>query len=168
MALTAVPAVSMGVKKRMIINGEYDFCDNSSKRWSLPGTDDVLVESTATEMKVLDEKSDLSGDLQVRGPNVFKCYFGRPEATAKEFTKVCFLRLKGSSDLTSLTLCLCWFAYNGHERFYYRLKKWKRLKRTSLLLIARQQNAWIRSQLTLLWVAMGLTFYAKLNSFNSC
>ena len=56
------------------------------------GSDEVLVHSSAAEAKILNENSDLSGDLQVRGPNVFKCYFGKPEATAKEFTKVKIIR----------------------------------------------------------------------------
>ena len=30
---------------------------------------------------------ELSGDLQIRGSNVFKCYYGRDEATKKEFTE---------------------------------------------------------------------------------
>ena len=52
------------------------------------GTDDVLVSSDSKSIRVFDKSSDLSGDLQVQGPTVFKSYFGRPEATEKEFTKV--------------------------------------------------------------------------------
>ena len=29
---------------------------------------------------------EVNGDLQIKGSNVFKCYYGRPEATTKEFT----------------------------------------------------------------------------------
>ena len=46
----------------------------------------VLVQGDQVSTKVCDNESDLSGDLQIRGSNVFKCYYGRPEATAKEFT----------------------------------------------------------------------------------
>ncbi len=49
----------------------------------------VLVQGDAISIetsKLNSESSDLSGDLEVRGPNVFKCYYNRPEATSKEFT----------------------------------------------------------------------------------
>ncbi|KAG2183637.1 hypothetical protein INT43_006645 [Umbelopsis isabellina] len=38
------------------------------------------------DMNVTDE-CEVSGSLQVKGPNVFKEYYNRPEATAKEFTE---------------------------------------------------------------------------------
>ena len=50
----------------------------------------VLVQgddiSTSISAKSDDENEELNGDLQIKGPNVFKCYYGRAEATAKEFT----------------------------------------------------------------------------------
>jgi malonyl-CoA/methylmalonyl-CoA synthetase len=59
------------------------------------GTDDqVLVEgdSESTRMhrdieKQGDEAEDIAGDLQVKSPSVFRCYYNKPEATKKEFTK---------------------------------------------------------------------------------
>lgn len=48
----------------------------------------VLVE--ANDQKVLelrpDQAEELAGDLQIKGSNVFKGYYNRPEATEKEFT----------------------------------------------------------------------------------
>ena len=50
----------------------------------------VLVQgddiSTSISAKSDDENEEPNGDLQIKGPNVFKCYYGRAEATAKEFT----------------------------------------------------------------------------------
>ena len=50
----------------------------------------VLVQgddiSTSISAKSDDENEEPNGDLQIKGPNVFKCYYGRVEATAKEFT----------------------------------------------------------------------------------
>ena len=51
--------------------------------------DDVLVQGDFQGSKTAAEKSDqeeVVGDLQVRGPSVFRCYYNRAEATAKEFT----------------------------------------------------------------------------------
>jgi acyl-CoA synthetase (AMP-forming)/AMP-acid ligase II len=54
------------------------------------GTETVLVEGNSKEFTIFDESGakEFSGDLQIQGPNVFKGYFGRPEATLKEFTQV--------------------------------------------------------------------------------
>ncbi len=48
----------------------------------------VLVQADHESGKILSKKdnNEPSGDLQIRGPNVFKEYFNRPEATEKEFT----------------------------------------------------------------------------------
>ena len=52
--------------------------------------DDVLVQGDFKGSKTAKEKSeqgeDVVGDLQVKGPSVFRCYYNRAEATAKEFT----------------------------------------------------------------------------------
>merc|ERR1712029_27728 len=53
------------------------------------GGDEVLVEGHykgSYRVKATAEKDDLVGDLQVKGPSVFRGYYNRPEATAKEFT----------------------------------------------------------------------------------
>jgi len=54
------------------------------------GTETVLVEGSSKEVTIFDKSGakEFSGDLQIQGPNVFKGYFGRPEATLKEFTSV--------------------------------------------------------------------------------
>jgi malonyl-CoA/methylmalonyl-CoA synthetase len=45
------------------------------------------IESSGNfDMDVTDER-EVPGSLQVKGPNVFKEYYNRPEATAKEFTE---------------------------------------------------------------------------------
>lgn len=59
-----------------------------SKR--LPGY--VGTPLPSVEVRIVDEdnnaispESGNSGELQVRGPNVFQCYLNRPDVTAKEF-----------------------------------------------------------------------------------
>ena len=49
----------------------------------------VLVQGDhiSTETDSDSTSKELSGDLQIRGTNVFKCYYGRDEATKKEFTE---------------------------------------------------------------------------------
>ena len=57
-------------------------------------TQSVLCQSSCDEHGVVDnaildasESTHITGELQVRGKNVFREYFGRPEATVKEFTE---------------------------------------------------------------------------------
>ena len=48
----------------------------------------VLVQGDHISTETVSDSTskELSGDLQIRGSNVFKCYYGRDEATKKEFT----------------------------------------------------------------------------------
>lgn len=46
----------------------------------------------SVEVRIVDENNNIvfpesgkSGELQVRGPHLFKCYLNRPDVTAKEF-----------------------------------------------------------------------------------
>ncbi len=43
--------------------------------------------------------SAVSGDLQVKGPNVFRGYHGRPEATAKEFDGDSWFRTGDTAEI---------------------------------------------------------------------
>lgn len=53
-----------------------------------PGTTDVLVMGDYDGTTILNAPDQtIVGELQVKGPSVFKCYHNRPEATKKEFTK---------------------------------------------------------------------------------
>ena len=49
----------------------------------------VLVQGDHISTETVSDSTskELSGDLQIRGSNVFKCYYGRDEATKKEFTE---------------------------------------------------------------------------------
>ena len=48
----------------------------------------VLVEGDEISIHATElNDQELNGDLQIKGANVFKCYYGRPEATKKEFTE---------------------------------------------------------------------------------
>ncbi|KAG8038087.1 hypothetical protein G9C98_006412 [Cotesia typhae] len=51
-------------------------------------TPEVLVQGSSSGNKVVGKKAKipLSGDLQVKGESLFREYFNKPEATAKEFT----------------------------------------------------------------------------------
>ena len=58
-----------------------------------PGTDDqILVEGDSDSTRVhrdiesSETPDDIVGDLQVKSPSVFRCYYNKPEATKKEFT----------------------------------------------------------------------------------
>jgi len=46
------------------------------------GTNEILAEGDSTQLSTNQSEE---GDLQIRGPNVFKEYLNKPEATAKEF-----------------------------------------------------------------------------------
>lgn len=48
--------------------------------------DKVLVQGDHVSTQVF-TSDECVGDLQIKGPNVFKCYYNRPEATEKEFTQ---------------------------------------------------------------------------------
>ncbi|CAG8544767.1 2540_t:CDS:10 [Paraglomus occultum] len=50
----------------------------------LPGVEVRLIADNGTDVT---EEVDTPGEVQVKGPNVFKEYWNRPEATAKEFTE---------------------------------------------------------------------------------
>ena len=43
----------------------------------------------------------MSGDLQIRGPNVFSEYWGKPEATAKEFAEDGWFRTGDTAQMDS-------------------------------------------------------------------
>jgi len=51
-------------------------------------TGQVLVQGDHISTETVSDSTseELSGDLQIRGSNVFKCYYGREEASKKEFT----------------------------------------------------------------------------------
>lgn len=58
-----------------------------------PGTDDqILAEGDCDSTRVhrdietSETPDDIVGDLQVKSPSVFRCYYNKPEATNKEFT----------------------------------------------------------------------------------
>jgi len=60
----------------------------------LPGTEvrlidsknEVIVQGNESESCVSPGQDGKEGELQVRGPSVFKCYWNKPEATAESFT----------------------------------------------------------------------------------
>lgn len=54
--------------------------------------DIILLEGDSTNTKIVDSvkhdsNKDFSGDLQIKGNNVFKEYWRKPESTKKEFTE---------------------------------------------------------------------------------
>ncbi|CAG7817041.1 unnamed protein product [Allacma fusca] len=49
---------------------------------------EVIADGSFNKTEVfVDKKEKVVGDLLVKGPSVFKCYFNNPEATKKEFTE---------------------------------------------------------------------------------
>ena len=59
---------------------------DGSVGWPLPSVQARLVDPD-THSVIPDDVVDVSGEIQLRGPTVFKGYWDNPEATAKEFTK---------------------------------------------------------------------------------
>lgn len=52
--------------------------------------DVVLLEAKGTHLKIIDllnKDKSLIGNLQIKGENVFKEYWRKPESTKKEFTE---------------------------------------------------------------------------------
>ena len=48
----------------------------------------MLCTATATDFKVYaSSPTNLNGELQIKGPGVFKGYFGKADKTKQEFTK---------------------------------------------------------------------------------
>ena len=78
-----------------------------------PGTEnEVLVsgDSDGTKLhrdvETTNAVEELVGDLQVKGPSVFRCYYNKPEATKKEFTNDGWFKTGDTSQYvpsTSLT-----------------------------------------------------------------
>ena len=64
------------------------------------------------ERKGESEREVLSGELQIRGPGVFKEYFGRSEATRKEFTGDEWFRTGDTAQLDEET---GWFKILGRS-----------------------------------------------------
>ncbi|KAI5802418.1 hypothetical protein FPQ18DRAFT_9137 [Pyronema domesticum] len=55
---------------------------NNAVGWPLPGVEARLADP---ETGALITEADVSGEIQIRGPTVFREYWNKPEATAKEF-----------------------------------------------------------------------------------
>ena len=51
------------------------------------GNYDVFAEFDSDSVRSDQIKNGTTGDLLIRGPNVFRCYWNKEEATAKDFTK---------------------------------------------------------------------------------
>ncbi|XP_078345191.1 malonate--CoA ligase ACSF3, mitochondrial-like isoform X2 [Oculina patagonica] len=54
---------------------------------NMDGKSEVVVEGNEHGSFVSPGKEEVEGELQVRGPSVFKCYWNKPEATAETFTE---------------------------------------------------------------------------------
>lgn len=77
--------------------------------------DDVVVlEANSTHVKTTDllnkDKEGLIGNLQIKGENVFKEYWRKPESTKKEFTEDGWFKTGKTSKLIIMSL-LCIFNY---------------------------------------------------------
>ncbi|ODQ56299.1 acetyl-CoA synthetase-like protein, partial [Saitoella complicata NRRL Y-17804] len=70
--------------------------EDGSVGWALPGVEVRLVRKDGAgdgeEFVVRDDEYEVQGEIQIRGPNVFKEYFRRASATRKEFTTDNFFR----------------------------------------------------------------------------
>lgn len=74
----------------MAFSQTYDDRMEGTVGFPLPGVTVRLMAETQEGSGVFDqdvtESREVSGQVQVKGRNVFKEYWQRPEATAKEFT----------------------------------------------------------------------------------
>ena len=77
----------------MALSCGLDFADrvDASVGWPLPSVEARLVDADTNEVIKPGEERDAagrerSGEIQLRGPTIFKEYWASPEATAKEFT----------------------------------------------------------------------------------
>lgn len=65
-------------------------------RWDDQGNSTILAEGDQHEVSPVDSEE---GELLIRGPNVFREYWGKPEATAKEFTSDGWFRTGDTSKV---------------------------------------------------------------------
>jgi len=67
-------------------------------RWGEGGDCDVLAEGDSQDISTADSQE---GELLIKGPNVFKEYFNKPEATKKEFTEDGWFKTGDTSKIGS-------------------------------------------------------------------
>jgi len=65
-------------------------------RWDDQGNSTILAEGDQHKVSPVDSEE---GELLIRGPNVFREYWGKPEATAKEFTSDGWFRTGDTSKV---------------------------------------------------------------------
>ncbi|KAA8903848.1 hypothetical protein FN846DRAFT_891020 [Sphaerosporella brunnea] len=68
----------------MALSNKLDKRVNNAVGWPLPGVEARLVDIETGEVVT---KPHVEGEIQIRGPTVFREYWNKPEATAKEFAE---------------------------------------------------------------------------------
>lgn len=82
-----MPGVQVRIVKPGRMTGFDDHLEQCITKNLISGTTDMLVMGDYDGTTILSQEKELIGELQVKGPSVFKKYYNRPDDTKTMFTK---------------------------------------------------------------------------------
>jgi len=89
----------------MALSNRLDKRVDNAVGWPLPGVEARLVD---IETGVVITQPNISGEIQIRGPTVFREYWDNPEATAKEFVDGNWFK---TGDVATMDASGCYFIH---------------------------------------------------------